>query len=233
MHMKLVAQKTYGRITADLAARLQPMIEEAAHASGQPRMDIQAALWKQLENSQARIGVATAARLLKDPASLVSKYHQAKQIALGQANLNFEHTLNSMIAHSARAHTTKTLTFIKQNFAHCKSFKELRRIVDLHAENGGRPLTLVKLKQPLPAEHPATERVASRFVLLKDGEALAVSTAGIVYGPTTKEALPKLLQKEGYDASTGWVTDVRSETADFGYIHSTPEPPQSILPGLL
>ena len=90
--------QTYTKVSKDLAAKLQPLILEAVEASGLERNLVQSALLKEPEGTSARIGVATAKRLLKDPAGLVNGYLQAVAVEKARKQGNFDQNLKRMVA---------------------------------------------------------------------------------------------------------------------------------------
>ena len=231
--MKLsTAGTNQAKVNPELAQKIQPLIVDTVNTSGLPRQDIQAALLKRLEGISTRIGVATASRLLKNPQTLVNDYKAEKAQAQATTDANFKRTLTAMVCRLAKDGAPSVLAYIDRNLYSNRSFKELSAVSKLMIENGGRPLTMVKIPNTLPTDHPAVSRLASGYVLLKDGEALAVSKAGVVYGPALEKALPELLQQHGYDANS-WLSDAQvDDNAASGRIHSTPNPPQQALPGI-
>lgn len=231
MKLSTTAQSP-AKVTPGLAQKIQPLIVAAVATSGLSRQDIQAALLKRLEGIPSRIGVATAARLLRNPDELVTEYKANKQQGVDESNTNFKKSLTAMVSRLTRGNSAQVLDFIDKNLHANRSFKELSAVTSLMLENGCRPLTMVKLPNTLPTDHPAVARIASGYVLLKDGESLAVSKAGVVYGPVSSDALPVLLQQHGHDANN-WLNDSQvDDTAACGRVHSTPIPPQRVLPGI-
>ena len=71
---------------------------EAVGTSGLNRNLVQSALLKQLEATPARIDVATAKRLLKNPKALVDDYQQAVAREDEQRQGNFDQYLRLMVA---------------------------------------------------------------------------------------------------------------------------------------
>jgi hypothetical protein len=204
--------KLYSKISKDLAEKLQPLIVAAVGASGLDRNLVQSALLKQLEVTPARIGVATAKRLLKNPKALVDGYQQAVAREDGQRQGNFDQNLRLMVARVAKGDPDATYRELKEKFPNCRSYKELQVAARLHVENGGRPLTVVRLSEklyknggtPLPSQ-AAARRVDGNIVLV-DGEALGFvrkdGGLAVQSGPCPKGELPKGVDYAHVDESS-------------------------------
>src|ERR1039458_2142739 len=107
--------KLYTKVSKDLAAKLQPLIVEAVEASGLERNLVQSALLKELEGTTARIGVATAKRLLKDPAGLVNGYLQAVAVEKARKQGNFDQNLKLMVARVSESFPEDTYQELKRS----------------------------------------------------------------------------------------------------------------------
>lgn len=90
-----------------------------------------------------RMNIETAQRLLKDPLKLVADYRLAKDSFAASKAAIFEDNLKKMVEHSSPNHPAKTLQEIKQKFPDVRDVGRLNTIATLHAQNEGRPLTLV------------------------------------------------------------------------------------------
>ena len=184
--------KLYTKIPKDLAAKLQPLILEAVEASGLERNLVQSALLKELEGTSARIGVATAKRLLKDPAGLVNGYLQAVAVEKARKQGNFDQNLKLMVARVSESFPEDTYQELKARFPTCRDYQQLQAAAALHVQNGGHPLTVVPLadwatnKRPLPAQ--VVSRLVGENLVLIDGEAVGFKDGSVV-GPLPKKDL--------------------------------------------
>ena len=193
--------RLYSKISKNLAEKLQPLIVESVRASGLDRGLVQIALLRQLEATPARIGVATAKRLLKDPKAMVESYRQAVMHEDEQRRGNFDRNLRLMVARLAKGGADGTYRELKEKFPNCRSYRELQVAASLHVQNGGRPLTVVRLAEklyknggtPLPCQ--AAARLVDGNIVLVDGEALGFvmkdGYPAVHAGPCPKGELPQ------------------------------------------
>jgi len=193
--------KLYGRVSPQLAAKLQPLIVEAMEASGMERNLIQSALLKHLETTPARIGLATAKRLLKDPKGMVDTYQEMVASDEAAHQNRFDKDLRAMVTRLTQGVPEGTMEELASRFPGNRNFREMQTAAKLHVENKGRPLTVVPLSEkvyknggpPLPAE--AFARLVDGKLVLIDGEAagfIARDSDGeliLARGPCPKEEL--------------------------------------------
>jgi len=186
--------KTFGKVSPDLARKLQPLLDEAIQrlpasdlTEKFPEMEdmktplkaqIQAALLWSLESTPARIGVATAKRLLENPEALLREYLMEKRRTDAIKQANFDKNLVAMVGRISKTHTGDTLKELRSKFPKNRSFRDLAKAAKLHVENKGRPLTPVDMAV-LPGvklEEVNQGRLikgsSGNVVLLQDGEVL-------------------------------------------------------------
>ena len=162
-----------GKVKRDLAVKSQPYIEEAATSTGIKRELIQNALFQQLEKAGVRIGVATVARLLKDPKVLVDEYLRRVAVQTTEKTLNFERTLKQMLQRSAKAYAVEAFKEIRTKFPQNREFRQLNALGRLMAENKGSALTVVPLPEGVLPVDPENSRFIEGSLVMKDGESVA------------------------------------------------------------
>jgi hypothetical protein len=218
--------KLYGRVSGDLAEKIQPLIVAAVTQSGLDRNLVQSALLKELEGTHARIGLATAARLLKDPKALVEGYSETVAGVQARKQQNFDENLRLMVERVAKPHPVETMAELKKHFPASRDYKQLLVVAELHARNGGRPLTVVELPAALAGKEfaeAAKARCVGGKVVLIDGECVEFANEGI-RGPMAKEDILQASQLR-----PGEVPDPSNGS---GTYFEAPARPQMELPGL-
>jgi hypothetical protein len=194
----------YGKVSPELARKLQPLIQGASTEHNLDRRLVQSALLYELEGTSARIGVATAQRLLKDPKYLVSEYERKKSVSAAKRQSNFDQDLRGMISHVAKTHPEDTFKELKSKFPNSRNFADMQRAAALHVQNGGRPLTVVPvpLDAVIPTHGPGSDRYVNskEQVILLDGEGIVFleikgeELGRVILGPIPAKELSQKLE---------------------------------------
>lgn len=185
------------RVSPELAARLQPMIDSIAQQLGRERHVVQGAILQALEASEQRVTMTTVELALKDPKALVEQYLARKQAGLAE----FDRNLEAMVKRLDRRHPEVTLAVLKASFPDLRDFRKLRMLAVLQRENGNTPLRL----EPLPADvvlENCSETLRSRWVngklVLKSVEQVLFRN-GRGYGPLPTETAFQSRELKGPD----------------------------------
>lgn len=226
--------KLHGKVGPQLAVKLQPLILKAVESSGIERNLVQSALLKELENTPTRIGVATAERLLKEPQALVTRYlsHLSKENSQRQGN--FDQNLKLMLARVASAHPEETWRELQEKFPNNRSYRDMQVAATLHAENQGRPLTVVRLPESvtphqtdLPNGKETTlDRLVDGSLVALDGEVVALRD-NLAIGPVAADKLDALYSE--VFSNTGFTTAAHDPNVA---VIAAPKPRQMDLIGL-
>lgn len=149
-----------GKVTPELARKLGDLIDTNAEALGLNRNDLQGALYSALQRTKGRVGVATAQRLMRDPAALIRQHLETKEagkqehvanlekrkVGLAKFEANRLAMVQRMIPKESGLKATDTLAVMDATMPGLMNFAEAKRLAALVIAGGNVAPTIVDLK---------------------------------------------------------------------------------------